>query len=405
MTATNVIQTLRHRAELQPSVAAIVDRTFWGDRVLNYADLNRSVDFLALRLGEEGIQKGDQVLMLLDPCQELYLFLLALLQVGAVPTLCDALTGLKHFAEWLEQCQPEACILPQSKLLAQRYHRQLRLIPKKLFPHAFRFENRVLRIGKFGTPVELPADSLALIELRRGHSGGIDARGWTQYQLARSVQRLVSHLKMKAGEIDLCDWPLLFLANITAGVTSVVPVGPGLLSRTARSHQVEKFKPARVTAPSSFLLHYLRTSSSPLHKVFILDAPLPADSLEFFVRCQQFANIELIFGQDLPLASCTLTQYQTFGRNRWVGDFFDDVRIRVEPGLADPADGIKAATVQSPASRSGELLVSGDFFPSPLGLNGKLDQSRLSKLDSGEQWIKTGLQGSLDEQQKFSLAE
>ncbi|MBV8279493.1 MAG: AMP-binding protein, partial [Verrucomicrobia bacterium] len=151
----NIIQTLRHRAELQPGVPAIVDRTFFGDRVLTYAALNRSVDFLALRLDEEGIKRGDQVLMLLDPSQELYLFLLALLQIGAVPTLADALTGLKPFGQWVEQCRPAACVLPQSNWLSQRFHRQLRLIPKKLFPHAFRFENRILRIGKFGTPVEL----------------------------------------------------------------------------------------------------------------------------------------------------------------------------------------------------------------------------------------------------------
>src|SRR5258708_34261709 len=101
----NIIQTLRHRAELQPGVPAIVDRTFWGDRVLTYAALNRSVDFLALRLDEEGIKRGDQVLMLLDPSQEHYLILLALLQIVAVNTLSYALSGLKPFAHWEEHCQ------------------------------------------------------------------------------------------------------------------------------------------------------------------------------------------------------------------------------------------------------------------------------------------------------------
>ena len=400
----NIIQTLRHRAELQPGVPAIVDRTFWGDRVLTYAALNRSVDFLALRLDEEGIKRGDQVLMLLDPSQELYLFLLALLQIGAVPTLCDALTGLKPFGQWVEQCRPAACVLPQSTWLAQRYHRQLRLIPKKLFPHAFRFENRILRIGKFGTPAELGSGELALIELRRGASGGLDARGWTQSQLARSVQRLAGHLKMKAGEIDLCDWPLLLLANSTAGVTNVVPVRPGLLSQRSRSQQVEKFQPARVTAPAAFLLHYLRKSSSPLHKIFVIDAPLPADSVEFFVRCQQFANVELLFGQDVPLASCSLTEYQSVGTARWVGQFFADVRVRVEPGSSDENGNAEAFSTKAPHSRSGELLIAGDFLPRPLDLNGDLDTSRLTQLENGEQWIRTGLQGSLDQEQKFLLS-
>src|ERR1700678_2057038 len=400
----NIIQTLRHRAELQPGVPAIVDRTFFGDRVLTYSALNRSVDFLALRLDEEGIKKGDQVLMLLDPSQELYLFMLALLQIGAVPTLCDALTGLKPFGQWVEQCQPAACVLPQSKWLAQRFHRQLRLIPKKLFPHAFRFENRILRIGKFGTPVELAKTELALIELRRGSSGGLEARGWTQSQLTRSVQRLVSYLKMKAGEIDLCDWPMLLLANATAGVTSVVPVRPGLLSKRSRSQQVEKFQPARVTAPAAFLLHYLRKRSSPLHKIFVIDAPLPPESLEFFVRCQQFANVELVFGQDVPLAACTLTEYQSVGTARWVGEFFADVKIRIEPRYSDSNGHAEPANATALNSRSGELLVSGDFLPRPLDLHGDVDVSRLAQFESGEQWIKTGLEGSLDDDRKFRLA-
>jgi AMP-binding enzyme len=400
----NIIQTLRHRAELQPGVPAIVDRTFWGDRVLTYAALNRSVDFLALRLDEEGIKRGDQVLMLLDPSQELYLFLLALLQIGAVPTLCDVLTGLKPFGQWVEQCRPAACVLPQSKRLAQRFHRQLRLIPKKLFPHAFRFENRILRIGKFGTPVDLAPGDLALIELRRGASGGLDARGWTQSQLARSVQRLAGHLKMKAGEIDLCDWPLLLLADSTAGVTSVVPVRPGLLSQRSRSQQIEKFQPARVTAPAGFLLHYLRKSSPPLHKIFVIDAPLPPESLEFFVRCQQFANVELLFGQDVPLASCSLNEYQTVGSARWVGQFFADVRVRLGPGFQDANGYAGTINAKAPQARSGELLVAGDFLPRPLDLNGEIDTSRLTQLENGEQWIRTGLQGSLDQELKFRLS-
>ena len=400
----NIIQTLRHRAELQPGVPAIVDRTFWGDRVLTYAALNRSVDFLALRLGEEGIKEGDQVLMLLDPSQELYLFLLSLLQIGAVPTLCDALTGLKPFGQWVEQCRPTACVLPQSKWLAQRFHRQLRSIPKKLFPHAFRFENRILRIGKFGTPVELADDDLALIELKRGSSGGLDARGWTQSQLARSARRLVSHLRMKAGEIDLCDWPLLLLANSTAGVTSIVPVRPGLLSQSSRNQQVDKFQPARVTAPAAFLLHYLRKSSPPLHKIFVIDAPLPPESIEFFVRCQEFANVELLFGQDLPLASCSLNEYQSLSTTRWVGEFFDDVKIKVEPQPAGANGDVETVDAKSSNTRSGELLVSADFLPRPLDLKGEVDSSRLARSASGEQWIKTGLQGSLDQQHKFRLA-
>jgi hypothetical protein len=48
--------------------------------------------------------------------------------------------------------------------------------------------------------------------------------------------------------------------------------------------------------------------------------------------------------------------------------------------------------------------VSGDFLPRPLDLNGDVDISRVAQFESGEQWIKTGLEGSLDDDRKFRLA-
>jgi len=54
----NLVQNLRHRAELQPGVPAIVDRTVRGDRVVSFVAFNRSVDFLALRPAGRRSQVG-----------------------------------------------------------------------------------------------------------------------------------------------------------------------------------------------------------------------------------------------------------------------------------------------------------------------------------------------------------
>jgi hypothetical protein len=134
----NLVQNLRHRAELQPGVPAIVDRTVRGDRVASFVAFNRSVDFLALRLREEGVETGHQVLLALDPSQEFYLFALALLQIGAIPVICRKALGSSFLTEWVKNARPQACVLSQSRWLTQHFHQQLRLIPMRLFVHAFR---------------------------------------------------------------------------------------------------------------------------------------------------------------------------------------------------------------------------------------------------------------------------
>ena len=400
----NLVQNLRHRAELQPGVPAIVDRTARGDRVISFATFNRSVDFLALRLREEGIEPGHQVLLALEPGQEFYLFALALLQIGAIPVICRKALGSSFLTEWVQNVRPQACVLSQSRWLTQHFHLQLRLIPMRLFVHAFRFESRWLRLGRFGQPIELSRDQTAWIELRGESSDTFRAWSWDQERLARATRRLTAILRMKAGEIDLCGNPLHLLANLAAGLTSVIPLKRGLLTPTGLRRQVDKFKPNRVAAKAEFLNRYLRSSTSPLQKVFVSDAPLSSDDVEFFSGCRQHGNIELLFGREAPLASCTLKEFQSRGDEHWVGTFFEDVQYQVLFSKSQPND---AASNDSSSKDfgSGELLVAGNFLPTPLNNHGKPDSAMLYQNEKSEAWLRTGVNGALDSSERFSVLE
>jgi hypothetical protein len=396
----NLVQNLRHRAELQPGVPAIVDRTMRGDRVVSFVAFNRAVDFLALRLREEGVDSGHRVLLALDPSQELYLFALALLQIGAIPIIGRKALGSSYLTEWVKNVRPQASVLSQSRWLTQHFHRQLRLIPKRLYAHAFRFESRWLRLGRFGQPLELSRDQIAWIELRPESHHTFRAWAWNQGTLARTTQRLASILRMKAGEIDLCGSPLHLLANLAAGLTSVIPLQRGMFTPTGRRRQVDKFKPNRVAAETEFLSRYLRSSTSPLQKVFVLDAPLASENVEFFSAIRQHGNIELLFGREAPLASCTLKEFQSRADERWVGNFFDDVRYKLELPSAKPDDG----ALPSSDAKSGELLVAGDFLPMPLTVHGEPDPN-IIRNEKNATWLRTGVKGALDESEQFRVLE
>lgn len=399
----NLIQMLRRRVELQPGVPALIDHAVTGDRVISFSVLNRFVDFISVRLREEKIQSGDRVVLLLEPSQEFYGFFLALLQVGAIPLLCEDLLHHREINSWLHAMKPEACILSQTKWLELQLNSDLRRIPKKIFVNTIRFHTRWLRLGRIGVVEDVNERAHALLSLGKGADGALTVSGWTQNQLAETVQQLISNLKLKAGEIDLCHRALHLLANLAAGLTSIVPAPLGRVSKTRLLRQIDKFKPTRAAASASVLARLLRKDSSPLHKVFILDAPLEQRTVEFFASHAQHANIELIFGRQVPLASAGLQEHEVKGPSVWVGNFFADVGFKVvrtnDVNAVQPGTSLKSL-IAAP-NEPGELVVSAEFLPDPLGLAGELDSGKIIRLDNGGTWIRTGVRGHVDNEGKF----
>jgi hypothetical protein len=254
-----------------------------------------------------------------------------------------------------------------------------------------------------GALEEQAADSAALISLVRETSNHLAFRVWSQDQLRQSVQLLVSQLKLKAGEIDLCASALHLLGNLAAGLTSVIG------SRSARSldRQVDKFKPTRTAAGSPIVRRLLRKPFSPFHRVFITDAPLKPEEVDYFTGRMQHANIELIFYEDLPLASLPLREYERKGSATLVGNFYSSVEVRIS---------VRNETGKSPASRAdlptipkpeeiGELFIRGSFLPNRLTLGALVKEDSLAKIAPNGDWCPAGAVGYLDDQSRFWLTE
>jgi acyl-coenzyme A synthetase/AMP-(fatty) acid ligase len=397
----NLVQTLRERSELQPGVPALIDRCFSRDRVLTYSGLNRLVDFLSFELRQKRILPGDRVLFGVEAGQEMYGYLLAALQIGAVPILYDDAQPHEDFIAWIQALEPKACLIPKKGWIGSHFDEALKHIPLKIFVGHVRSQARWLRLGKLGSVEDQPANSPALICLVSAASSHLAFRLWSQSQLYESVQLLVSHLKLKAAEIDLCASPLHLLGNLAAGLTSMVGF------RFARSveRQIEKFKPTRIAAESPIIRRLLRHSFSPLHKVFITDAPLEPEAINYFAGRLQHANIELIFYEDLPLASLSLREYERKGSATLVGNFFSAVEARIStPKRTDqPTVGSDHESSGSPPAAVGELAVRGPFLPNRRTLS---DLTREDSLLSGSpngDWCFTGAFGYFDRQARFWL--
>jgi acyl-coenzyme A synthetase/AMP-(fatty) acid ligase len=399
----NLVQTLRQRSELQPGVPALIDPSLSGDRILTYSGLNRLVDYLSFDLREKHIGAGDRILIGIAPSQEMYGYLLASLEIGAVPILCERASTHDEFTEWMSALEPKGCIIPRRGWVGSHFDGVLKNIPSKIFVSRVRSQARWLRLGKLGALEERPTNSPALISLVHEQSNHLAFRVWSQEQLQESIQFLVSQLKLKAGEIDLCASSLHLLANLAAGLTSMIA------KRSGRnlSRQVEKFKPTRIAASSPIVRRLLRKPGSPLHKVFITDAPLEQAEADYFADRSQRANIELIFCSDLPLASLALNEYERNEDATLVGSFYPSVEARVsvrkeERGLADAA---ASAPDGAQTEKVGELLVRGSFLPTRQTLESLTEEGIAPAILTSGEWYATGAFGYFDEQSRFWLTE
>jgi acyl-CoA synthetase (AMP-forming)/AMP-acid ligase II len=397
----NFVQTLRKRSELQPGVPALIDRYFSKDRVLTYSGLNRLVDFLSIQLREAKLLPGDRILFGLDPGQEMYGYLLAVLEVGGVPILYDNSKPHHEFISWVGALEPKFALIPKRGWIGAHFDAALKKIPTKIIIGRVRSQMRLLRLGKLGTLEESSPHAVALYYLVSEAPGHLALRAWSQSQLHESVQFLVSELKLKAGEIDLCASPLNLIANLAAGLTCVI---------TCHSHrgierQVEKFKPTRVAAESKLIRWLLRKSTSPLHRVFITNAPIAQEEVDFFRARIQRATIELIFCEDLPLAGVSLKEYEKDGIAALVGSFFSAVQAKVSS--VETVNGAPAKSESepsgSPLEAVGELLVRAQFLPSRQSLSDLSTGIEVVSASTNGVWHPTGVIGYFDDQSRFWL--
>ncbi len=388
----NFVQAFRERVDLQPGVPALIDHTFGGDRVLTFSALNRAVDGLSIRLRQARVRPGDLFLMLLEPGQEYYVHLLAALQIGAVPILHEPGWTHRQLAAWVRAALPAGCVLPRLHRADPRLLASLRRVPNKVYLDSKRARARWLRIGRIGSIEESPEDAPALVLL--GHDGrrAPVVWRWTQKQLQASVELLVTTLRLKAGETDLCRTPLHLLANLRAGLTSLVPSGFGVLARTPLQRQLERFKPTRTAARFDELVHLLRKRSSTLHRIFVLDSPLSDAGRAFLAEHRAHATVELLFGTAVPIAGDDLGAGGTRPGARCVGKVFDRVQARTVPLTKPPTTPAGSAGKNEP--EPGELLIRAEYLPSPRTLAGDVDTHRM--VADGSPWLRTGCVGYLD---------
>ena len=251
---------LTDQVHARPQAAALVDLRGGRERRLTFAELEREVTATAAWMQTQGLRHGQAVLVFVPMSADLYIALLAMFRLGVVALFLDPSSGRAHLEQCCARWRPDALLaVPKAHLLRVR-SAALRRIPLKYVIDGWMPGARRWRGGDAGvllppaTPVS--AGSPALVTFTSGSTGAPKAAVRTHGFLVEQYCVLAPHLALQPGEVDLATLPIFTLANLAAGVTTVIPPidlrRPGAVEGAAVIAAIARCGVTRVTASPAF---------------------------------------------------------------------------------------------------------------------------------------------------------
>jgi acyl-CoA synthetase (AMP-forming)/AMP-acid ligase II len=441
---------LTEQARVRPGTVALIDDA--AGRTLTFAQLDDEVAKAAAWWRARGLKRGEAVLVFVPMSAELYVALLALFRIGAVALFLDPSAGREHLERCCARWAPEALMaIPKAHLLRLR-SRALRAIPLKVttggwLPGTVRWlaSDTTERV----TTNDAQPEDAALVTFTSGSTGVPKGAVRTQGFLLAQYRALAPSIALEPGEVDLATLPVFTLANLAAGVTTVIPDvdlrKPGAVDAARVWTQIERRGVTRITASPAFferLIAYAngcngeeskggragsligksgnqetgrRRTLPGLTKLYTGGAPVFPRLLEALSALAPNAEVVAVYGstEAEPIAHAGAHEIgaddlaaMRGGRGLLAGVPVDEVKLRVVRdrwGVARSALSAEEFEAEClSAGETGEIVVTGDHvLPGYLGGIG--DEETKFRVE-GEVWHRTGDAGLLDERGRLWLA-
>jgi acyl-CoA synthetase (AMP-forming)/AMP-acid ligase II len=419
----NIAELLFDQALARPHTPAIIE----AEGEINFGELEEEAAGGASLLWEAGLRPGDAVLVFVPMSARLYAVLAAIFRVGLTAMFIDPSAGLKH----LERCcaihSPRGFVGSPKAHLLRLVSPALRRIPVKLVTRAWvpgsipwgRSDRLPMRRG-FAPGGETPA----LITFTSGSTGQPKATVRTHDFLIRQYQILHRTLRSAPGEVDMATLPIVLLANLASGVTSLIPdadlrrpgaIRPGPVVRQILQHGVH----STAASPAFFerLVAYAekeRLTLPSFRRILSGGAPVFPRLMERLQQIAPKAEIEAVYGSTeaepiahLPFQSITVqeTAAMKAGKGLLVGRPDPQIQLRILRShwgkLIGPFDAATFEAEALPPGETGEVVVSGPHVLTGY-LNGEGDEETKFRVD-GAVWHRTGDAGFLDQQGRLWL--
>ncbi len=417
----NIAEILTEQAVVRPEAAAIVDVRGGHSRSVSFWEMERASGRAAALLSGAGLCFGDRVLVLQPMSAELYVALVAMFRLGLVPMFLDPSAGRAHIAGCCEIAPPQAFIGSAKAQLLCLALPELRRIPRKFaigptLPGSIPW-SRADRLEPVKTFAPCEEGTPALITFTSGSTGRPKAALRTHGFLLAQHRALERTLGLPAGVMELATLPVFALANLAAGLTSLIPDAdlraPGRVKPGPILAQIDAHRPSRVAASPAFLDRLaeqcLRESRllPSFQQIFTGGAPVFPRLLDKLRSVAPHAEIVAVYGstEAEPIAEISLDaiwpedrEAMLSGRGLLAGPPVSAIELRIIQGQWGAPVGpytkeqFLAACVT--AREPGEIVVSGDHVL-PGYLDGGSDAETKFRVE-GKVWHRTGDAGYLD---------
>lgn len=417
-----------HTAAARVDVPALVEPPGRGARVVTFGQLNDAVRRTTRRFNRSGLVPGDRMLVLIGLSIDLYVVVAAALQSGLVVVFPPEKTSLKSLGGLCRRVRPRAVAASSSVHFVSLFFRATRGSWMR-----FNTGPRLPGMTSLSRSGELEpedrvcscqADTPALLTFTSGSTGAAKATLRTHGFLAAQLEAVRSALELAPGRVELATMPVFVLANLAAGLTTILgkPNSDGRRqsdSSTIES-QLRRWRVDRIAAAPAFLQdlseHCRRHKRvlEGLKTVFTGGGPVFPESVRQIRRMAPNARVVLIYGstEAEPIARIEADEVSSEDSRRMetgagllAGGIVPGIEVRILPdrwGTAlGPYDERQFDSLSVPKGSPGEIVVTGAHV-----LTGYMDGQgdRETKIRVGDRiWHRTGDAGYLDDQSRLWL--
>jgi olefin beta-lactone synthetase len=424
----NVARLLREQAAARPDAPAIIEGTGDRCRVTTFAELDLAAGQAATLLWNEGLRPGDAVLVLQPMSTELYIALAAMFRLGLVATFLDPATGTAHIERCCALWPPRGLIASAKAQVLRLWCPALRRIPINFViglpvPGAISWK----RYRQAAPSIQFhdhETEMRALLTFTSGTTGEPRAAVRSHLLLLAQHRALGRALDLHPSDVCLTALPIVLLANLASGVTSLLPGAdlrrPDAFSVEPVLKQIEAHQATHVIGPPAFIerlaTYCLQQNQTlgRLRQVFTGGGPVFPRLMDDVSRVAPQAELVAIYGstEAEPIARLTAAalcpadrQAVRSGHGIPVGFPVPEVQLRI---IADrPESPIGCCNTEDflrlsqATGQVGEVVVSGDHVLSGY-LHGQGDEE--TKIHVGDSiWHRTGDAGYLDAEGRLWL--
>jgi len=390
------------------------------ERTMTFQELDSATVEVAEQLASSGIYRGDGVLILHPMSIELYVFLIALFRIGAVGIFLDPSAGRDYINHCLQIYFPRAFFGSPKAQFLRLATPSLRKVSSAFCPRWFPGTRRIstgLNESRQRIIADLEDTAPALITFTSGSTGQPKAALRTHGFLIAQHHALKESLSPEPGVKDLTTLPILVLANLASGVTSVIPDAdmrfPGKVNARPVLDQIERHAIGSTAASPAFIsrlaaeCRHAHRQMPQLTRVFMGGAPVFPSHLREALALFPNAEIAAVYGstEAEPMAEVFLShiaeedfQAMEKGAGLLAGIPVKAITLRIiREQWGTPVPALRASEFNclcSARGEVGEIVVSGAHV---LGsyLNSVGDAETKFTVDD-VRWHRTGDLGWLD---------